>query len=318
MDKSHNKPKFEIGRWYQNKVIKSLYIRPLELDKNLKRTTLNSVIWSDGEYEEHLRSSADLKYWTLVEDLSEIQKYLPNGHPDKFTNDLDKLLEEAKKRYPVGTKFKSAVDAIEKDKNYTHTIVGENFDWWVNNIYKKGEAIYEKNTSGLIYCHNNWAEIISKPEEVEDDFVLPKKWWIRNTLKTANEIYGWLNKNSDIGTTYNRLNYADKISPICYPSFKGYHQARGNDSYKEITFEQFKKYVLKQETQINKKEDDKSSSSKTNESMERPELRGKTVDTRFSISGTASKGRPLSGTVTTRHSRRQVERGSVCKGKLVE
>ncbi|NTW91348.1 MAG: hypothetical protein HGA35_05410, partial [Erysipelotrichaceae bacterium] len=45
-------------------------------------------------------------------DLSEIQQYLPDGHVDKFKAEpklsKEELLAEAKRRYPVGTKYKCA------------------------------------------------------------------------------------------------------------------------------------------------------------------------------------------------------------------
>jgi hypothetical protein len=75
--------------------------------------------------------------------------------------DVDALLEEAKKRYPKGTKFKSAITPSKynctSDGNIyvsKHQIEG-----WVLNLFSNGESIYHGG---------KWAKIIEKP--IEKDY----------------------------------------------------------------------------------------------------------------------------------------------------
>ncbi len=61
------------------------------------------------------------------------------------------LLEEAKQRYPKGTKFKnmSLLDTCE------YIINGDNFYY-----LKDGYSISEYNSNGIVYCDGVWAEIV--------------------------------------------------------------------------------------------------------------------------------------------------------------
>lgn len=73
----------------------------------------------------------------------------------------EELIEEAKKRYPIGTMFKTAAS----DSSGAYTVKGNDFDEW--KVYGRGGvSIYEKDTLGLIFTPDSqWAEIISKPED---------------------------------------------------------------------------------------------------------------------------------------------------------
>ena len=89
-----------------------------------------------------------------------------------------------------------------------------------------------------------------QPKDVKDKkFILPEKWWIQCNKDNYKSIYDWINIHSDVKRTYNSIYDADINSKICFPSHKCYHQNKGDSSYTEITFEQFKKYVLKETEQ---------------------------------------------------------------------
>ncbi len=71
----------------------------------------------------------------------------------------EQLLEEAKRRYPVGTKYRLA-----HDNSRIHYNTTLNFKWGNNdNIYQK-EGDSGKNIGGCIYASGKWAEVISYPE----------------------------------------------------------------------------------------------------------------------------------------------------------
>ena len=76
----------------------------------------------------------------------------------------------------------------------------------------------------------------------EPEFVLPEKWCIRQNKKEIND---WLNQNKQTGFTYSSRNGNEFVH---FPEKNGYHlNTNIQDGYTEITFEQFKKYVLKEE-----------------------------------------------------------------------
>ena len=66
----------------------------------------------------------------------------------------NKIVEEAKLRYPIGTKFKSSMNLAN-----TATINTEKFFWWRNN------SDLCANTHGgiSVWTKGRWAEIISLP-----------------------------------------------------------------------------------------------------------------------------------------------------------
>lgn len=70
--------------------------------------------------------------------------------------DKEKILAEAKRRYPQKTKYKPIFNDEEQ-----YTIVGNLF-WFINDHYKIGEAIASQSC-GLIYIKGKWATIISTP-----------------------------------------------------------------------------------------------------------------------------------------------------------
>jgi hypothetical protein len=110
------------------------------------------------------------------------------------------LLEEAKRRYPVGTYFKSfeKKDQVREVKPYKR---GSDITWyWSEEL--KGSVI--RSLSGLytedihreracsnpcVYKDGKWAEIVSKPESVEkmeEPKFIVGKWYKRTTKPTSN------------------------------------------------------------------------------------------------------------------------------------
>lgn len=87
--------------------------------------------------------------------------------------DKDALLEEAKRRYPVGTKFKSA---LKGDKHPFQTIVKENI--YLDKVDGR-QVIWNGDGCGFIYDDENWAEIIEEPKvEVKEKIKSTITWKI--------------------------------------------------------------------------------------------------------------------------------------------
>lgn len=145
----------------------------------------------------------------------------------------DELLQVAKQFYPIGTKFKAVQgrdgedgrECIQNRECYiyrhdnTFTIIGS------ANIY---------NTK-----FKKWAKIINSPIQESDNFVLPEKWYCKRTKENSKILNEWNNKKYDSHAFCERgegCMFSDK-------NYSGTNLTNYGD-YQEITFEQFKKYVL--------------------------------------------------------------------------
>ena len=72
---------------------------------------------------------------------------------------------------------------------------------------------------------------------IEEEFVLPEKWCVKVTNENKDVVYRWKLENTRC-TTY--------ISAGYYASYNGLWGIKISNDMTEITFEQFKKYVLKE------------------------------------------------------------------------
>lgn len=79
----------------------------------------------------------------------------------------EELLEEAKLRYPVGCKFKSAYNGNLE----TCDIEPFYYKYYDNDIAARSEG-------GVIYYKNKWAEIVSYPE----DYIPPTESILKNVI----------------------------------------------------------------------------------------------------------------------------------------
>lgn len=75
--------KFEVGKWYRRDT--GTYVKFLRLN-------YKEILNSNRKYKKILSSMGSINNgvntYTLLTDLSEIQQYLPDGHPDKFKTDV--------------------------------------------------------------------------------------------------------------------------------------------------------------------------------------------------------------------------------------
>lgn len=145
-------------------------------------------------------------------------------------------------------------------KGKTYKIVNKNnLEAVFNFIDEKGKA---NGWSGT-----NWKRFKPSTKEAYDaqfivkepEFVLPEKWCIRLNLENVDIVGKWFNENSQ--THINDYNYMriDKSATLYnilhFPTFNYLGLSKHGDinnqiqnDYTEITFEQFKKYVLKENT----------------------------------------------------------------------
>lgn len=109
----------------------------------------------------------------------------------------------------------------------------------------------------LCYTHDRVHQYIINKDWIliEPEFKLPEKWCIQVTPENAKVIYNWLDKNNQTEMRYSNLFKTDITCMVHYPAINNsprwiHHQEpQGiiNIGYTEITFEQFKKYVLKED-----------------------------------------------------------------------
>lgn len=137
---------------------------------------------------------------------------------------------------------------VECIRGYGHAII--------NKVYNTNDEIAAKKMFGLswsqvlILCANINKNFKPSTKEAYDaqfvvkepEFVLPEKWCVKHSDKTLE----WIRKNAK----YN----GDCITPHTYYNYPETTHGCNNysnivlDGYTEITFEQFKKYILKEET----------------------------------------------------------------------
>ena len=114
--------------------------------------------------------------------------------------------------------------------------------------YGNGDGYWRCNSSIELFKNN--PTLLTLDEFIElskpiDEFVLPEKWCVKCTKENYLVLDKWFYEK----TKKHRLD-SDKCSYWHYPeNYDGYCTASQiYDGYKEITFEQFQKYVLKQDT----------------------------------------------------------------------
>ena len=81
-----------------------------------------------------------------------------NGEKDWTKATVEERLAEAKRRYPEGTKFKTATESSEN----IYTSDGNAISW----TYIYPDAIGNNPGQGLFYANGKWAEIVPEPEKV--------------------------------------------------------------------------------------------------------------------------------------------------------
>jgi len=163
---------FEVGKWYKKD---GYYLKPKEIiDTNSQWNT--EYISPEGEYHANNSGTDDLSTWELLTDLTEIQQYLPDEHPDKSSN-------------------------------------------FNTSKYKMGDEEIAK------------AQFVT----LDEAFVLPEKWCIKSNKDIDPILCKWRGETDILSPEENVLTYQRCWVHVKYIK-----------DFTEITFEQFKKYVLKE------------------------------------------------------------------------
>ena len=146
----------------------------LECIENSIDITLGKIykVISSSENRFTIKDDVSTNTWSV--NILQCKSFKPST---KEAYDRQELLEEAKRRYPVGTKFKLAHDS-SKQSYVKHA----NYFWGTsNNIYcaqhSSGNDFDNFTYNGCIYSEGKWAEIISETKSEEwkpqiDDWVV--------------------------------------------------------------------------------------------------------------------------------------------------
>lgn len=161
--KQSDKSQFEVGKWYKSNVGANYWyyikVKSVEYENNtiikVNGETINNISEFEENYYWNNENNIDqaLKLGPLT-DLSEIQSALPDDHPDKIKPiiNMQEIQEEAKRRFPIGCKFKSTAGNT--------FVLGLDQD--VYSIH--GTDIYAHGGAGLLYSNNKWAKLLELPE----------------------------------------------------------------------------------------------------------------------------------------------------------
>lgn len=156
---------------------------------------------------------------------------------DKFVPEIEYLLQKAREDYPEGTKFITHYGVIQtsrgvdffQSKGDIHASTPKN-EWSLTGDHCSNPAVYYNGV---------WAE------KVEEEFVLPEKWCVKVTDENKKIINKWKqvkNPNSETAGAFDNK----------YVTYDGWNDDIPDDC-KEITFEQFEKYVLNSKENMEKK-----------------------------------------------------------------
>jgi hypothetical protein len=83
-----NKSDFIIGKWYKNFGISNTHIGKFSGWCNDGVISVSEYFYKNNLYGPSKRFDSYWQNAELLTDLSEIQKFLPEGHPDKFTTQI--------------------------------------------------------------------------------------------------------------------------------------------------------------------------------------------------------------------------------------
>jgi hypothetical protein len=114
----------------------------------------------------------------------------------------------------------------------------------------------EKSTyRGDNYYMVKLSHIEKLDKENSTDEPLPEKWCILRNLENYNKINNWLNENIGSKKYYGNDNFIHYPNNRTRDGFRFGHHLYENiqDGYKKITFEQFKKHILKETTMETRK-----------------------------------------------------------------
>lgn len=168
--------------------------------------------------------------------LCDIQQYLPEDHPEKIK---------------VGSYLIRPDAAAPKALKITKITRG--------GYYIDHSVLFESHPLLRFATEEEINKAENKLENLEKEFVLPEKWWIKVTKENQYIVGTWIMDNDKQKGINDLAQHTSYIGGIFqYPRNYDYSWKCSTYTPKEhteITFEQFKKYVMKEEDKVEMKPD---------------------------------------------------------------
>ncbi len=218
-----------VGRWYDfnNPTYRGKTAAKFkELSANKKYFRFSEFV-GDNKHKSYNGSWSLNKCTNKLTDLTEIQPFLPENHPDKQNEWIPKVGDWVKRSWTDGDIDYFEIKSFDKDRNKIFVDYSK--------YYRNGKVL--SNSSDETFGINGDGRVKDTkalPYEIPDDFVLPERWCIAVThYEKDKEVFIW-RKN-----TFLTIGFIHNDVSKTWSGFK-------MDGYTEITLEQFKKHVLKQ------------------------------------------------------------------------
>lgn len=181
---------FEKGKWYYDKLnkyyikyLKSEFRTDVNKDVIFYTDFVNPKYSSSIQYKSYPQGSTGVGYisnsWVLIEDLSEIQQYLPKDHPDKIQNNSEFKVGEylyftENKNFSAreGSIAKVVSNKTDSEDNF-YKNKGIDVKWIIqkNNL---GNITKVSQQNGIYYQKNFRKAKLSKPESIVQNLVYAK------------------------------------------------------------------------------------------------------------------------------------------------
>lgn len=211
--KPEQKPKFEVGKWY--KIANNWYAKFKSIDNNIWK--FSEKITSCLGYKEVVGSiHLDKPITISLFDLSEIQQYLPEGHPDKIVKEEEYKVGDWVIVNNYTSKYNGKVLQITKISNgrycYFKPSIDKLHNFSISHIVRKAyphEIPNEEKDYEVVHCttQEEWDFVLSKfnPRNLrKDTFDCHKEnsFIIFNLLKSKDK-----SRLGCYGKMYSNLNY---------------------------------------------------------------------------------------------------------------
>ena len=188
-----NEPQFETGKWYKEKK----YNHTIKYLRTKSHDSKYAIVYSDfisgnGEYKSCPEGKVGVGYiddkdWYELTDLSEIQQYLPDGHPDKIKTQPEYIVG---KWYRLGAwiaKFKE----LDKNKFYNFKS-GTPFD---NYKTSDGYLIIDYQETPVLITDMTEVYELFPEEKPSTSYLKLNKWYKKDDfivyLYARNSVYGF-------------------------------------------------------------------------------------------------------------------------------
>ena len=252
--------------------------------EQFKKYVLKEEIVEEKVIEQPMtENKTELEIWlentkSLNLSLEDLEKYIGSGQTCNFDNIYMKLEgHHSKGRAKIlFDKWNNKIieplpqfKVIESIETITKVENNEGNQFFIGDVVKTEAGLHfkiigfkydENKTKILAIATDNYPEVVKDINDIEhyiepkdvvkEEFVLPEKWCVKTTLSNKNILQDYLQNNI--------INYPEylktwEVINDRYFHNKGHGYEGGHSSYKifdgfiEITFEQFKKYVLKED-----------------------------------------------------------------------